>query len=1147
MKNSHYPFFEKASYLSFIKPLLIIVMLFCLNLTFVNSQNDCGFASAMQADINANSGLGTTLSDFNEASSGFQPCNPPSGIFEIPVVVHIIHSNGAENITDQQVQDAIDLANLQYAGGEGGYDTQIRFRLAKIDPYGGCSGGIIRKFKANPTVANYPDDDLAIRDLSRWPTDKYLNIWVIKDITAFDASGYVRWPITTNDPTIFSIVSALDGIIIRHDFMGVTGTASGHPEFNTLAHEMGHYLFLYHVWGPDYLANTFCHPNSEGTTKGDLVADTPPLCCTITGSNCSGSQNTCHLDSPDLPDPVENYMSYSHECEYAFTEGQADRMRDMICNLRPNLIDSENQLCTGIVGNYSDVIITQNTQNKNWTTSNLPNNGEITVSGDVVIEEGQTLAIGSGVIVHFCGNGRLIIKPNARLSLSGTLTNLCDNYWQGVQVWGNSQSSQFPALGTGAYAQGRLNCNSGSLIENALVGARLYGSTNGTGLGDSNDPGYTLGAGGIITGNGATFKNNFRAVDIAPFSNFWPYSGNQLNKPRDYRAGFSNCTFETNEDYLSSLPMFHSFLYMKGVVGVGITGCDFINNKTSGCNSVMDYGYGIHASDAGFRVGAGCSAQVLPCPAASIDKTTFKNLGSGIYAASLTSNRPYTVFQAYFENCYFGIRNLDVHGMTIVENDFKLGNLPSTNVSTDQFGLFIENDILDWQVQQNKFFSNGGSSGITMVGSYCKKTGIVNKAIRNNKYHYLNFGNIAEEANSGAIGGTGLQYFCNENIGGLGDDFSVLSNSTINIIQGSWGNLGQQKISSGNTFSHNSVDFRNDGPGYIQYHYLPSNPPEVPITFFPPPPIMPGSLFVPSVANTPADCSLSYCLPPCKTEGEIASRKSDFYNYKNSYTLARSQYLSTISSGNTTLAEQKKIEYISHLQNMEDAGATVNIHLAYDTLNFNADTSRLWINNMNSYGADVQIALQYAIDGDATAASNKIQAISSKYNVVSQEGINDLLAINQMIRILDSKKSPFYLDSSSVQLIKSLADANLGYSSSVAQNIVETYGIHYSPSYRFPEGGSERGFHNNVELGEGFVKVYPNPASNQIFFEKSGFVSNTPLTLKVSDLTGQLIYNGVIENNSLVLDAKNIQSGIYFFEIFGRDKFIQSGKVLVVK
>ncbi len=69
---------------------------------------------------------------------------------------------------------------------------------------------------------------------------------------------------------------------------------------------------------------------------------------------------------------------------------------------------------------------------------------------------------------------------------------------------------------------------------------------------------------------------------------------------------------------------------------------------------------------------------------------------------------------------------------------------------------------------------------------------------------------------------------------------------------------------------------------------------------------------------------------------------------------------------------------MEYWKGMDEAGFAVNIHLASDTLSFNADTSRLWINNMNSYGADVQVALQYAVEGNSTAAYSKVQAINSK-------------------------------------------------------------------------------------------------------------------------------------------------------------------------
>ncbi len=151
-----------------------------------------------------------------------------------------------------------------------------------------------------------------------------------------------------------------------------------------------------------------------------------------------------------------------------------------------------------------------------------------------------------------------------------------------------------------------------------------------------------------------------------------------------------------------------------------------------------------------------------------------------------------------------------------------------------------------------------------------------------------------------------------------------------------------------------------------------------------------------------------------------------------------------------------------------------------------------------------------------------------------------------MIGILASK-SPFYLDGTRVQQIKSIADANLGYSSGVAQNIMEIYDTHYPPSYRFPEGGSERSINNYEVLDGGNVKVYPNPAASQVFFEKVGFASDDSLTLKIVGLTGQLIYQGEIKNDIFTFDLRNIQPGIYFFEIFGGNNYNQSGKISIVK
>jgi hypothetical protein len=219
-----------------------------------------------------------------------------------------------------------------------------------------------------------------------------------------------------------------DGIVIKHQYFGETGTAANN-NVNTLVHEFGHYAYLYHVWGS---ANGECHANSDCLTKGDRVCDTPP--CLLSPSNCIS--NSCSTDVPDLNDPRENYMSYSHSCQFRFTEGQAVRMKEMALNFsRAGLWSDENKICTGISGFYAGNNPTLTAPVTNWTTTSLLSYSDIVVSGTLTVESGSTLNIGSGMTVHFCNNGKLVIKPNAIVNLSGTLTNNCDiSNWKGVEV-----------------------------------------------------------------------------------------------------------------------------------------------------------------------------------------------------------------------------------------------------------------------------------------------------------------------------------------------------------------------------------------------------------------------------------------------------------------------------------------------------------------------------------------------------------------------------------------------------------------------------------------------------------------------------------------------------------------------------------------
>lgn len=229
----------------------------------------------------------------------------------IPVVFHIIHDYGSENITDAQVLDEMRILNNDYrklnadttairpAFVSVATDAQIEFRLANIDPSGNCTNGIDRVY----SVETYIGDDGS--KLNYWPRNKYLNVWVVKDISS-GAAGYAYLP--SGAPS-----ASVDGILILSTYIGSIGTGSVGTS-RALTHEIGHFLNLQHVWG-----NT----NNPGVACGnDGVTDTP----VTKGWTSCVSSSASHICNAAIEENVQNYMEYSY-CSNMFTTGQRTRMQ----------------------------------------------------------------------------------------------------------------------------------------------------------------------------------------------------------------------------------------------------------------------------------------------------------------------------------------------------------------------------------------------------------------------------------------------------------------------------------------------------------------------------------------------------------------------------------------------------------------------------------------------------------------------------------------------------------------------------------------------------------------------------------------------------------------------------------------------------
>ncbi|MBK8426189.1 MAG: hypothetical protein IPL27_09585 [Lewinellaceae bacterium] len=65
----------------------------------------------------------------------------------IPVVIHVIHNGGSENISKAQIDRQIEILNEDFGklpgtpGDGAGVDTRVRFCLANTDPQGRCTDG----------------------------------------------------------------------------------------------------------------------------------------------------------------------------------------------------------------------------------------------------------------------------------------------------------------------------------------------------------------------------------------------------------------------------------------------------------------------------------------------------------------------------------------------------------------------------------------------------------------------------------------------------------------------------------------------------------------------------------------------------------------------------------------------------------------------------------------------------------------------------------------------------------------------------------------------------------------------------------------------------------------------------------------------
>jgi len=220
----------------------------------------------------------------------------------IDVHFHVVHSGDALNqgfVPDSQVAEQIAVLNNDFR------DTGLSFNLVNT------TRTLSPEWFINATFFSEEQD--AMKRELRVGGPKELNVWSV-GFGGEDWGGLLGYATFPSDYEAFPWD---DGIVVLYSSLP-GGTTVPFDRGQTVTHEVGHWVGLYHVF------------QGECDDEGDIVEDTPPQFWPTIG--CPESQDSC--PNPGL-DSIHNFMDYSDDiCMTEFTPGQVVRMRAQIATFR---------------------------------------------------------------------------------------------------------------------------------------------------------------------------------------------------------------------------------------------------------------------------------------------------------------------------------------------------------------------------------------------------------------------------------------------------------------------------------------------------------------------------------------------------------------------------------------------------------------------------------------------------------------------------------------------------------------------------------------------------------------------------------------------------------------------------------------------
>jgi len=220
--------------------------------------------------------------------------NVTSGV--INVYFHVVSNGSTGNISDQMINDQMNVLNAAFSGWGWTFNRVSTDRTSNATWFNGC----------------YGSSETAMKNALHQGSADDLNIY-----TCNPSSGILGY---ATFPSSYTSAPLKDGVVLLHSSLP-GGSAAPYNLGDTGTHEVGHWMGLYHTFQGG------CNGN------GDFVSDTAAERSPAYG--CPSGLDSCR-NKPGL-DPITNFMDYTDDaCMFQFSGGQDVRMDSQFTTYRFN-------------------------------------------------------------------------------------------------------------------------------------------------------------------------------------------------------------------------------------------------------------------------------------------------------------------------------------------------------------------------------------------------------------------------------------------------------------------------------------------------------------------------------------------------------------------------------------------------------------------------------------------------------------------------------------------------------------------------------------------------------------------------------------------------------------------------------------------